>query len=332
MSYFDPQLMFYLVLFVATMLFVQGTFTYVSDKNRISKRVNGRMKLLTRGASSEEILSALRRDAPNMARSLFAPPKIVEYLEIRLTQAGMKIPVQQLIVLMLTATLTIGVAFPLIGNITGLIHSPSAYLLVIIFAAVLGIVAPLMVIASNANKRMAKFEEQFPIALDILVRGLRAGHPVTSALELLVSEVPDPIGSEFGIVVAEMNYGYDLRGALTNLAARVRTQDIQMFVVSVSIQAETGGSLADILDGLSRVIRERASMALKVRALSSEGKMTGTVLSLLPVATFCFVFGSQPSFYLDVIDDPWFMPGFMVVGVWYALGVIILNKLTKIKI
>ncbi len=80
---------------------------------------------------------------------------------------------------------------------------------------------------------MAKFEEQFPIALDILVRGLRAGHPVTSALELLVSEVPDPIGSEFGIVVAEMNYGYDLRGALTNLAARVRTQDIQMFVVSV---------------------------------------------------------------------------------------------------
>jgi putative PEP-CTERM system histidine kinase len=123
-----------------------------------------------------------------------------------------------------------------------------------------------------------------------------------------------------------------LRGALTNLSARVRTQDIQMFVVSVSIQAETGGSLADILDGLSRVIRERASMAMKVRALSSEGKMTGTVLSLLPVATFCFVFATSPEFYFGVMDDPLFLPGFMMVGIWYATGIIIMKKLIKIKI
>lgn len=233
---------------------------------------------------------------------------------------------------MLTATLTIGVVFPVLGNITGRIHSVSGYLLLIAFAAALGGVLPLVLLARKADARMAKFEAQFPIALDILVRGLRAGHPVTSALELLVSEVPDPIGSEFGIVVAEMNYGYDLRGALVNLSARVRTQDIQMFVVSVSIQAETGGSLADILDGLSRVIRDRAHMALKVRALSSEGKMTGTILSLLPVATFCFVFATQPHFYLDALDNPMFLPGAMAVGVWYALGVVIMKNLIKIKI
>ncbi len=331
MSYLDPQLIFYFVVFVGTMLLVQGTYTYVSDKSRVSKRVNARMKLIAGGASNEEILSSLRRDAPNV-RSLFAPPRIVEYLEVRLTQAGIKMPVQKLVMLMLGTTVLIGVFFPLLGGITGLLHSLAGYLLVIIFAVVLGIVAPLIFISRTADKRMAKFEEQFPISLDILVRGLRAGHPVTSALELLVSEVPDPIGSEFGIVVAEMNYGYDLRGALTNLAARVRTQDIQMFVVSVSIQAETGGSLADILDGLSRVIRERASMGLKVRALSSEGKMTGTVLSLLPVATFCFVFATQPMFYLNVIDDPLFLPGVMIVGVWYTLGIVIMKKLIKIKI
>ncbi len=331
MNYFDPQLIFYLAVFLGTMLLAQGTYIYVADKNRVGKRVNQRMKLLASGASNAEVLSALRRDGTK-ASSLFAPPRIVEYLEVRLTQAGIKMPVQRLIVLMLTATLTIGVVFPVLGNITGRIHSVSGYLLLIAFAAALGGVLPLVLLARKADARMAKFEAQFPIALDILVRGLRAGHPVTSALELLVSEVPDPIGSEFGIVVAEMNYGYDLRGALVNLSARVRTQDIQMFVVSVSIQAETGGSLADILDGLSRVIRDRAHMALKVRALSSEGKMTGTILSLLPVATFCFVFATQPHFYLDALDNPMFLPGAMAVGVWYALGVVIMKNLIKIKI
>lgn len=331
MNYFDPQLIFYLAVFLGTMLLVQGSYIHFSDKSRISKRVNSRMKLIASGASNDEVLSALRRDAP-AARSLFASPRMIEFLEVRLTQAGIKLPVERLVVLMLGATLLIGVLFPVIGNFTGLLHSFAGYLLIVIFAVVIGIVMPLVLIARKAEKRMAKFEEQFPISLDILVRGLRAGHPVTSALELLVSEVPDPIGSEFGIVVAEMNYGYDLRGALTNLAARVRTQDIQMFVVSVSIQAETGGSLADILDGLSKVIRERASMALKVRALSSEGKMTGTVLSLLPVVTFCFVFATQPHFFLDVMDDPLFLPGVMVVGVWYAIGIVILKKLIKIKI
>jgi tight adherence protein B len=122
------------------------------------------------------------------------------------------------------------------------------------------------------------------------VRGLRAGHPVTGALDLLVEEMPDPIGSEFAMVVAEISYGYDLRDALENLADRIQTTDIQMFAVCVAIQSETGGNLADILEGLSRVIRERASMVLKVRALASEGKMTGYVLSLLPLAPLpsCF--------------------------------------------
>ena len=179
---------------------------------------------------------------------------------------------------------------------------------------------------------MELFEAQFPVALDIFTRGLRAGYPVTSALELLVSEVPDPIASEFGIVVAEMNYGYDLRQALTNLARRVRTQDIQMFVVSVAIQSETGGSLADILEGLSKIIRERASMVLKVRALASEGKMTGALLTILPIGTFVSMFASDPHFYLDVADDPWFMPGAFGVVVMYVLGILIMRRMIAIKI
>ena len=331
MNYFDPQLIFYSVVFLGTMLLVQGLFAYISERNNTQNRVNKRVKMMQEGASNEQVLSTLRRDGPK-ASSIFAPPSIVDYLEVRPTQAGMRMPVHQLIVMMISATLTIGLVFPLIGGISGQLHSIASYLLLVIFAVVLGILLPLWLLSRKASARIAKFEAQFPIALDIFVRGLRAGHPVTSALDLLVTEVPDPIGSEFGIVIAEMNYGYDLRGALSNLARRVRTQDIQMFVVSVAIQAETGGNLADILDGLSKVIRDRASMVLKVKALAGEGKMTGILLSVLPVATFCFVFATQPSFYLNVVDDPIFLPCVMAIVCWYSMGIFIMNKLIKIEV
>jgi tight adherence protein B len=234
--------------------------------------------------------------------------------------------------IMLVATVSVGIVFPLLGGLTGQIRSLGAVLLIIIFACAIGIVLPLMYINVQADKRLKLFETQFPVALDIFVRGLRAGYPVTTALELLVTEVQDPIASEFGLVVAEMNYGYNLRDALANLAQRVQTQDIQMFVVSVAIQAETGGSLAEILDGLSKVIRDRQQMVLKVRALASEGKMTGILLSGLPVFTFCSVMMSSPQFYMTVVDDPWFVPAVVGVLCLYVMGVLTMRKIVAIKI
>ena len=129
-----------------------------------------------------------------------------------------------------------------------------------------------------------------------------------------------------------MNYGYQLRDALENFAARVQTQDANMFVVSVAIQTETGGSLADILDGLSKVIRDRAAMVLKVRALASEGKMTGAVLTAMPIITFVLVFLNSPEFYLQVADDPLFLPAVLGVLFMYTLGVVIMRRLIAIKV
>lgn len=134
------------------------------------------------------------------------------------------------------------------------------------------------------------------------------------------------------MVIAEVSYGYDLRDALNNLAHRVQTTDIQMFSVCVAIQTETGGNLADILEGLSNVIRDRASMVLKVRALASEGKMTAWVLSVLPIGTFMFVFSMQPEFFLDVVSDRWFMPGVIGLAVWYTTGIMMIRKLVDLKV
>lgn len=330
MAYIDGEMIFSIIVFLAVVLLAEGAFLYWRDVRGPNARVSRRMELLASGATNAEILANLRRETSKASESLL--PAAINYLEVRLTQAGMRISAQRLLSMMVGASVIIGVVFPLLGGLTGQIHSFASVFLIVVFAAGIGIALPLMFINVQANKRMKLFEAQFPVALDIFTRGLRAGYPVTSALELLVSEVPDPISTEFGIVVAEMNYGFNLRDALANLAKRVRTQDIQMFVVSVAIQSETGGSLADILEGLSKIIRERAQMVLKVRALSSEGKMTGGLLTILPILTFVVMFATNPSFYLDVADDPIFMPGVIAVIIWYGIGILLMRKMISIEV
>ena len=144
--------------------------------------------------------------------------------------------------------------------------------------------------------------------------------------------MPDPIGSEFVLVVDEVNYGADFRDALQAMADRWDMEELRMFVVSLAIQMETGGNLAEILENLARVIRERASMMMKVRALSSEGRMTAIMLTLLPVFSFTVLFLFRPTFYLDVADDPAFLPGFAGLLLLYAVGFIIIRRLVDLKV
>jgi tight adherence protein B len=199
-------------------------------------------------------------------------------------------------------------------------------------AGLVGGVLPLMILQIRANRAKRKMVEQFPIALDVFVRGLRAGHPISAALELLTVEMPDPIGSEFGRAVDEVTYGADMRDALQAMAERWDLDDMRMFVVSLSVQSETGGNLAEILDNLSTVIRERHSMYLKVRALSSEGRMTALMLTVLPIFSFTLLFLSNPKFYLDVADDPYFLPGFLILIVMYVIGFMTIRKLVDLKV
>lgn len=329
-SFIDPQLIFYGIVFLAVVLMFEGGFIWYRDTYGGKRRVSKRMALIEQGASSEEIITALRRQTTDVSKSLL--PALIKYLDVRMSQAGIRLSAQRMLSYMASVTLLIGFLFPLLGGITGQIRSAGAVLLLVLFAGGLGIALPILYINYVAAKRLKKIEAQFPTALDVLVRGLRAGYPVSGALELVVNEMPDPLASELGLVLAEMNYGYALRDALENFADRVQTQDVNMFVVSVAIQTETGGSLADILDSLTRVIRDRAAMVLKVRALASEGKMTGTLLTAMPIITFVGVFSSQPGFYLDVVDDPWFMPGALGVLFLYVLGVVIMRRLIAIKV
>ena len=139
------------------------------------------------------------------------------------------------------------------------------------------------------GRRQKKFGAQFPDALDIIVRSLRAGHPVPIAITMVAREMPDPIGSEFGIVADEITYGADLETAMRNLYFRIGQDDLPLFVTAVAIQGSTGGNLGEILENLSGVIRQRFKMRRKIRALAAEGRASAMILSALPIVMFLVI-------------------------------------------
>lgn len=326
----DGTIILFGILFLGVVLLVEGAWYYYQDVYAPRTRVGRRLEMLKSGVMREEVESSLKVARTERGEGLIA--RFMGSIETKLTQAGISMTAERYVTLMGIATLALGIATPVLMGIADMLNSGGAILVVLAFAVGVGCVIPLALLDRKATKRIKKFEEQFPVALDIFVRGLRAGHPVTGALDLLVEEMPDPLGSEFATVIAEVAYGADLRDALESLAVRVQTTDVQMFAVCVAIQAETGGNLADILDGLSSVIRERNSMVLKVRALASEGKMTAIVLSVLPIAVFAMIFLGNPRFYLDVADDPMFMPGMVGIITWYSIGMLIIRKLIALKV
>jgi tight adherence protein B len=258
--------------------------------------------------------------------------RIGHKFERMLMAAQLTIPTSRLMLFILLAPIVTFFFILLICALLGVPIALGRIMLIATFSGVIGAALPLMALQAKANKTRKKMVDQFPVALDVFVRGLRAGHPIAAALDLLTVEMPDPIGSQFGVVVDEVTYGAELRDALQAMADRWNLEDMRMFVVSLSVQSETGGNLAEILENLSKVIRERASMMMKVRALSSEGRMTAIMLTGLPIAAFTVLFITNPAFYLDVADDPFFMPGFVGLLLMYAIGFFWIRKLVDLKV
>jgi tight adherence protein B len=143
--------------------------------------------------------------------------------------------------------------------------------------------APLAYVLAKRSQRMAKFEEGLPEALDLMVSALRAGHSLGAALRLVAYETQDPVGGEFRICFDEQNYGLELRNAMANLVTRVPVQDLRIVVTAILIQKESGGNLAEVLDKTSHVIRERFRLKRQVRVHTAQGRLTGWILSFLPL-------------------------------------------------
>jgi tight adherence protein B len=322
-----------ILIFAAVVFAVERIVAVTMGRRAEGRAINQRLELIGRGATRGEAMALLRRRSSSIPEGLppfLAGPAVG--MEKTLMAAGVTMETGKLMLALLVAPVLVFLGIILFMAVTDMPIGAGRLLLIASFALLIGAGIPMLFFQAKAARMRKKMQDQFPVALDVFVRGLRAGHPIASALDLLTVEMPDPIGSQFGIVVDEVTYGADLRDALTGMADRWDLDDMRMFVVSLSVQNETGGNLAEILENLSRVIRERASMMLKVRALSSEGRMTATMLTALPVVAFVLLFISSPSFYLDVADDPMFVPGYAILIILYGIGFYAIRRMIDLKV
>lgn len=199
-----------------------------------------------------------------------------------------------------------------------------------------GIIIALYLVKSFLQNRHAKrvdaLTQQLPDALDLMMRGLRIGHPVSATISNVGRTMPDPIGAEFRQLAEQVSHGDYLTDAFTDFADRVGQEDVEYLAVSIRIQHGTGGNLADMLGTLAKVVRDRIVMRRRVRAISSEGRMSAYVLSALPVLIYVITSYTAPDYYGAISDDPMYQPIAMIIIALVVANFLALRKLVTFKI
>jgi tight adherence protein B len=318
---FNPIYLFYLLIGMSAAMFAEGVYLLFYNKSSYRNNINRRLKVMDDKPDRESVLVQLRR-------------------ERGLTSGGdYRLPLININRLVLQSGLTIGFSRLLLFIIAGMAAAFAATYAfdgelwhALIASGLVGFVMPLAVLKFLRSRRQKAFNAQFPDAIDIIVRSLRAGHPVPIAINMAAREMADPVGSEFGIVTDEITYGADLESALRNLYFRVGTDDLPLFVTAVAIQGSTGGNLGEILQNLSRVIRERFKMRRKIRALAAEGRASAKILSALPIGLFAMVNLVTPQFYASVWDQDLTKIILVVAGAWMLLGNLIMFRMVNFRI
>jgi tight adherence protein B len=182
------------------------------------------------------------------------------------------------------------------------------------------------------KRRLNQFNAKFPDAIELLVRGLRSGLPVTETLQVAATEVPGPVGEEFKAVVERIKIGRTMEEALQETADRLGTPEFQFFVITLAIQRETGGNLAETLSNLSDVLRKRAQMKLKIRAMSSESKASAYIVGALPFIVFGLIMWINPHYMNGFFSDERLIVTGLGGLVWMSIGAFIMAKMVSFEI
>jgi tight adherence protein B len=308
----------YFVVFAAVMLGIQAIYLVFFRLRATRKSINRRLALNTELSGTAAVLDTLRRER---GFSGLENPTL-QRLNDLLMQTGLKLnrPLLILSVPALSVFLFLGLGVAMgYGVLSFILSVLIATLMVVLF------------LWRARRRRLARFAEQFPDALDITVRGVRAGHPFPMALGLVAREMPDPIGSEFGMTFDEISFGMDVRKAVENLYRRAGQEDLLFFVIAINIQTQTGGNLAEVLQRLSRMIRARSKFRLKVRALSAEGRASALALTLMPFILFGIISFISPPYFGAVRHNPLFMPAVFFALTLLLIANIILYRMVNAK-
>jgi tight adherence protein B len=304
---------------ITGILIAEAVYLLIAGRNDRRTAINRRMKLQENKLSQEQVLMQLRKE-----RGLEGGPGLLslERFQLLRVQSGLVMPLSRFL------AVTTGIAAAIVGFVVWL-GLPVLFAIVLLPA--LGAALPVLVLRSMRKKRHKHFGIQLPEALELITRSLKAGHPVPVAIAMVSREMPDPIGTEFGVIADEVTYGSDLVSALHAMYERVGHEDLPLFVTAVSIQSATGGNLREILDGLSAVIRERGKLRRKVRAISTEGRMSAYILTAVPMLLAAAISVLAPDMYGDVIDKPftWYLLGGSIS--WLLLGNFIMFRMANVK-
>ncbi|MDN7425201.1 type II secretion system F family protein [Burkholderia sp. AU45388] len=318
---------FVILTFVAVVLSIEGIYQWWNARHgAAARRIESRIRAMSAGGNvQQERLSILKKrmldESKPFDRLLLRLPR-VHALDLVIQQSGLDWTLPKLITLSATfAALTWFAA--------SFARAPQLAAVPIALFAGWG---PMMYVLRCRTRRMRKLERQLPDICDMIARALRSGHSFTSTLGMVGDEFSEPMGGEFRVTFDEVNYGVSLHDALTNLATRVPVQDLRYFVIAVLIQRETGGNLAELLDSIAGLIRERFKLFDKVRVLSAEGRLSAWILGLLPFGTAAVMALLNREFLSVLWEDP---AGIRMVGtmlVSMLFGLFWIRRIVRIRV
>jgi tight adherence protein B len=315
-----------LLVFAAVLAAVLGVYLLLGARDNGGRELKERLALLEiRGIDKSDIPDVLKKellsDLPLLQRTL-SYLDIAQRMDTRLRQAGLEMKVGVFVLL----TLSLSAIGALVGVLLHL-HPGLALLLALLLA-----MGPNAVVNIRRKRRMKAFTAQFPDALEMFARSLRAGHSFTGAIQLVAQEMPHPMGAEFRQVFDEQNLGVPLREALTGMTRRVDSLDARFFVTAILIQRETGGNLAEIIDKIAHVIRERFRIQGQLRIFTAQARMTGLILTFLPVGVALAIVALNPDYIRPLFVE---RAGKFLLALAVSMqiaGGLVIRKIIRIKI
>jgi tight adherence protein B len=317
----DSTYLVYLFAAGSTVLFVEAIYLLCFSTASYRSSINRRLRLMKDQPDRQNVLIQLRRERGLTGSGNYAM-RILSFNRLVL-QSGLTTGVGQIAFVAVAAAV---IVFFGTWWVRDDLFEAS------VIAVVSSVLLPYMGLRLLKGRRQGRFGTQFPNAIDIIVRSLRAGHPVPVAISMVARELPDPVGTEFGIVADEITYGADLETGMRNLAYRVGQEDLPLFVTAIAIQGATGGNLSGILANLSAVIRDRFKMRRKVKALAAEGKFSALFLSGLPIAIFFMIRYVAPDFYGSVWKFDMTKIGLGMAAGWMLIGNIVMYRMVNFRI
>lgn len=315
----NVELLVYLGMLVGVLLIFEGVRQMFSTRTRRDEARSRRMQMISKGATTEEILAILK---PEEKQSFASRLPLVGDLPLVLRQAGVAMSSGAFLTTCLTGFIAVALIFSQLFPVPG----------AVLFAFFLCMVVPIMAVRLQRTQRINDLVRQLPDALDMMARGLKVGHPLSASLANVANEMPDPIGTEFGIVVDQVAFGDELTEAFNEMADRLGQEDVQYLATAIAIQHGTGGDLARILGVLAKVIRDRMTMRRRIKAISAEGRLSAAILSVVPVIIFIGLNVMSPSYYGDIADEPLAKPLVFVVAALVLLNAFILRRLVVFRL